>query len=610
MANTLPFKCYLLTNNEQDKEIRRFTVDPDVVGNFTYLREKVRSVYPQLLRENFSISYIDEEGDKVTVSSDDELLGALMFAKRKDDEPFRLIIQLTGGVRPEGASPPSGSPGNCEGEIHWGVTCDGCQGTVKGFRYKCFQCPDFDLCGRCETAGQHPGHTLIRVTGAMPVSFQAMRNLLNGGAEVPHWRRKHHGRFHHHQGHHGWSACSQPGANAEVNPPTAASGCNKGANKPDGKPHCPYKFYMDQAKETASNFQANHPEYLSSLGSTIASVIEGLGLGLGVGSSGGSCPRTSSQKPEAKKENIVKQETKPEAKNNKQEVKKEVIIPVTLESDEVPVSASIMNPYAQLFDAIAVARAVEMSNANLAAGAAAAAQKNANAETAVPKVSPQSDMTSQTGMTAQAPPQAVAEAVAEAVAQAPSQAVAEAVAEAAASALPQAVAEAVAEAAASAPSQAVADAVAKAAAEAASAAQTASIQALAEAGTAAEKDPSPSQQNENTTASVKPSSPRGDSGDWTIVDHGTGNASSGRSTPAEPATQTEGARPKNPPQKPVQEKVPSHPDPYICAALETMLAMGFTNEGGWLAQLLEVKEGDIGKTLDVLQSQFQRRQQF
>lgn len=103
----------------------------------------------------------------MTVSSDDELVAALMFAKREGDEPFRLIVQLTGGVKPEGVSAPIGSPGNCEGEIHWGVTCDGCQGAVKGFRYKCFQCPDFDLCGKCETAGQHPGHTLIRVSGAM-----------------------------------------------------------------------------------------------------------------------------------------------------------------------------------------------------------------------------------------------------------------------------------------------------------------------------------------------------------------------------------------------------------------------------------------------------------
>ncbi|KAI9563804.1 hypothetical protein GHT06_011270 [Daphnia sinensis] len=595
MANALPFKCYLLTNNEQDKEIRRFTLESDVVGNFTYLKEKVRSVYPQLLRENFSISYIDEEGDKVTVSSDDELVAALMFAKRKDDEPFRLIIQLSGGPKPESVSTPTGSPGNCEGEVHWGVTCDGCQGAVKGFRYKCFQCPDFDLCGRCETAGQHPGHTLIRVAGAMPVSFQAMRNLLNGGTEVPHWRRKHHGRFHH-QGHHGWNACSSPGASAEANSSSSAPGCNKGANKPDGKPQCPYKFYMDQAKEAASTIQANHPEYLSNLGNTIASVIEGLGLGLGV-ASGGSCPRSSSQKPETKKENIAKQEAKPDAKNNKPEAKKEVIIPVILESDGLPASVSIVNPYAQLVDAIAVARAVEMSNANLAAASAAAAQTKATAETAAPKVNAQSGMTSHTGMTAQAPSQVVAEAIAEVVAQAPSQAIAEAVAEA------------VAEAAASAPPQAVADAIAKAVTEAASAAQAASVQVV-EATIVVEGDLSTPQQNEKEAEGVKPRSPRGDSGDWTIVDHGAENSSSVTSTPAEPATQSAGARPKTPPQKPVEQKLPSHPDPFISAALETMLAMGFTNEGGWLAQLLEVKGGDIGKTLDVLQSQFQRRQHF
>ena len=116
---------------------------------------------------------IDEEGDKVTISSDDELVSALMFVKRKDDEPFRLIIQTSGGPKPETNSATStATTGNCQGEIHWGVTCDGCQGAVKGFRYKCFQCPDFDLCGKCETAGMHPGHPLIRVTGPMVIPQQ------------------------------------------------------------------------------------------------------------------------------------------------------------------------------------------------------------------------------------------------------------------------------------------------------------------------------------------------------------------------------------------------------------------------------------------------------
>merc|ERR1711915_876469 len=45
----------------------------------------------------------------------------------------------------------------------------------------------------------------------------------------------------------------------------------------------------------------------------------------------------------------------------------------------------------------------------------------------------------------------------------------------------------------------------------------------------------------------------------------------------------------------------SHANPKIQVALQAMMNMGFSNQGGWLTSLLEAKDGDIGKVLDILQ---------
>lgn len=47
-------------------------------------------------------------------------------------------------------------------------------------------------------------------------------------------------------------------------------------------------------------------------------------------------------------------------------------------------------------------------------------------------------------------------------------------------------------------------------------------------------------------------------------------------------------------------------DPKIREALDTMMGMGFHNEGGWLTSLLNEKEGDIGKALDSIQQRRNR----
>lgn len=46
---------------------------------------------------------------------------------------------------------------------HEGVICDGCDRAIYGRRYKCVDCPDYDLCSTCEASGKHGSHMMIRL---------------------------------------------------------------------------------------------------------------------------------------------------------------------------------------------------------------------------------------------------------------------------------------------------------------------------------------------------------------------------------------------------------------------------------------------------------------
>ena len=130
-----------------------------------------------------------------------------------------------------------------------------------------------------------------------------MKGLLIGGcSDVPHWRRKHHGRPGYH-GHHphgrfgaGWNAWCPSGINIEIDPTAAASAAaaaeaaNENMKKEEGKPaagpqSCPFKVNIDKAKEAAQAakqaaqaFQGAHgQDVLQGLGSHIASFLEQFG---------------------------------------------------------------------------------------------------------------------------------------------------------------------------------------------------------------------------------------------------------------------------------------------------------------------------------------------
>jgi len=103
----------------------------------------------------------DVDNDMIAFSSDDELMEAV---KNVNDGILRVFIHEKPSAAPTAPEP-----------LHIGVTCDGCEGEVRGIRYKCMNCPDYDLCRGCKTTGMHSEHDMAVIEHPL----QMVRLLVN-----------------------------------------------------------------------------------------------------------------------------------------------------------------------------------------------------------------------------------------------------------------------------------------------------------------------------------------------------------------------------------------------------------------------------------------------
>jgi len=155
MGDNVSFKVFLKNNDEQ--EVRRFVIDKNVSTSFDYLVGKLRVIFPQIQRSEFTVGWTDDDGDHVTITTDEELIIALT-------EMAGPLYRLTVTVKKANQAQ-SEEKEREEAVVHHGVTCDGCEmANITGPRYKCVQCDDYDLCGGCEAAGRHPGHNMMKIT--------------------------------------------------------------------------------------------------------------------------------------------------------------------------------------------------------------------------------------------------------------------------------------------------------------------------------------------------------------------------------------------------------------------------------------------------------------
>ena len=102
-----------------------------------------------------SFSWVDEDGDVIKFSSNNELQEAVDFYKKKSQDVLKFDIS-TAKIR---------NPNKIAGDkpVHTHVTCDECGlSPIVGVRYKCSVREDYDLCETCESQNTQP-YPMIKI---------------------------------------------------------------------------------------------------------------------------------------------------------------------------------------------------------------------------------------------------------------------------------------------------------------------------------------------------------------------------------------------------------------------------------------------------------------
>ncbi|XP_014233400.1 sequestosome-1 [Trichogramma pretiosum] len=161
------FKVYFKNEATGKAEIRKFAIPADMSKNFEFFQMKVCDIFPHLKNKKLSFSWKDDENDEIQISTNEEYKLALsdMSILHQTHKLYVVIAcnETVDNEFAENSAKNHATPSMNSKTHHVGIYCDSCDKNIYGFRYKCLQCPDYDLCKDCESKCHHPEHCMIRM---------------------------------------------------------------------------------------------------------------------------------------------------------------------------------------------------------------------------------------------------------------------------------------------------------------------------------------------------------------------------------------------------------------------------------------------------------------
>ncbi|XP_071440623.1 sequestosome-1-like isoform X3 [Hetaerina americana] len=312
--NSASFKVTLHRECSDEIEVRRFVLPKSASSSYSILQDKLHVVFHSIKNQPFEVTWQDDEGDRIMISSDEELMIAM---REMRDDVYRLRV-TTGKQRNVDLN-----GGLTGGQIHDRVSCDVCSGNVLGFRYKCIQCPNYDLCSSCEMNKHHKEHFMVRIpepalwkTGfgqrLSRVMARSARKHRGGGCASGEASGRGNGSHHNHSCHY-----HEYGSSGRRYPiPQFVEELFRNMWYPNATPP---EEQGEAAAATSPDKKADpkddgHVTYLKTIGETVASLLDPLGIDVNI-------------EVETKKKEDLKGETKEEGSGQEK----------TINNDEKPV---------------------------------------------------------------------------------------------------------------------------------------------------------------------------------------------------------------------------------------------------------------------------------